>query len=165
MNVLATISVGWIVVPLLIAVILYDMRFMRIPNTLVVLFAIVALVSLPFSATWAEVLWRICAALAVFIASMMLFMTRLMGGGDVKLLTAFTLLIPISALPLFGVILSLSIFTSVAALYTIRRVTLGYPTRWLAISDRSGFPLGLGIGIAGIFFILFGPVLMRTIES
>ncbi|MHA6325839.1 A24 family peptidase [Roseivivax sp. CAU 1753] len=162
---LPAISVAWLVVPLLVAVILYDMRFMRIPNWLVTLFVIVALVSLPGSVGWSELAWRLVAAVAVFAASLLLFARRLMGGGDVKLMTALTLLIPVDALALFAVILSLSIFASVAALYLTRRGAGTRPTRWRAISDRTGFPLGLAIGLAGIVFVLFGPALMRMIAG
>ncbi|WP_417208469.1 A24 family peptidase [Antarctobacter sp.] len=159
MTLLFEVSVGWLVVPLLLAVIAYDMRFMRIPNWLVTLFVIVAVVSLAFSVTWVELLHRLFAATAVFLVSLLLFAARLMGGGDVKLLTVLTLMIPVSALSLFGVIFSLSIFASVATLYVMRTVNSGARTRWKAISDRRGFPLGLAIGIAGIVFALFGPTL------
>lgn len=160
MSALHTISINWLTVPLFLAVILYDMRFMRIPNWLVALFVIVAVVSLPFSTGWIDLLWRLVASATTFLVCLLLFARRLMGGGDVKLLTVLALLIPVSALPLFGVILSLSIFVSVAAIYTARRLTQGKPTRWRAISDRKGFPLGLGIGSAGIVFVLIGPMLL-----
>ncbi len=165
MNSLPVISVGWLVFPLLMAVIAYDMRFMRIPNWLVALFVIVALVSLPFSVSRIELMWRLVAGAGVFLVSLLMFARRLIGGGDVKLLAVLTLLIPVSALPLLGMILSLSIFASVLALFLIRRAMLGRPTRWLAISDRSGFPMGLAIGVAGIIFWLFGPNLMRMIAG
>ncbi len=165
MSVPFEVSVAWLILPLLMAVILYDLRFMRIPNWVTTLFAIVALASLPFSVTSTELLWRLAAATVVFLVSLLLFARRLMGGGDVKLLTILPLLIPAAALPLFGIILSVSIFGSVAALYTARRTMQGRSTRWLAISDRTGFPLGLGIGLAGIVFVLFGPSLMQMIEG
>ncbi|WP_138935025.1 A24 family peptidase [Roseovarius arcticus] len=165
MNAPPVISVGWLVIPLLLAVIAYDMRFMRIPNWLVTLFVIVAICSLPFSVSWIELKWRLIAGAGVFLVSLLIFAQRLIGGGDVKLLTALTLLIPVCALQLFGMILSLSIFASVLALFITRRAMLGRPTRWLAISDRSGFPMGLAIGVAGIIFWLFGPNLMRMITG
>ncbi|MDD9719730.1 prepilin peptidase [Sulfitobacter sp. PR48] len=150
------IPVAWLVAPLLIAVILYDLRLMRIPNVLVGLFLIVALVSLPLTEPLSEILWRLLAALAVFGAGLALFAARLMGGGDVKLMAALTLLIPTAALPVFGLLFSVGIVLGVLGLMVMRRLADRNQTRWHSLREHGRFPLGLSIGMAGLVFATFG---------
>lgn len=157
-----SLPVGWLLAPLLVAVILYDLRFLRIPNLLVLLFAVVALVSVPLSVPLDEVLWRLLAAVLVLLAGFALFALRLMGAGDVKLMAVLMLLVPVSGWAIFALLFSLSIFLGTALLMGLRRATATRQTRWLSLQDHSRFPLGLSIGIAGLAFLALAPHLALT---
>ncbi len=160
MDTLPEFSAAWVMVPLLAAVILYDLRLMRIPNGLVLLFLAVAVGILPFALPLDALLWRVAIALGVLAIGLALFATGLMGGGDVKILSVLMLLIPPSALPAFGVLLSIGVLVGIIGLSVARALAKGKPTRWRALWDRKRFPLGLGIGMAGLSFIWAGPWVM-----
>ncbi|WP_370399727.1 A24 family peptidase [Sulfitobacter sp. JB4-11] len=155
------IPVAWIVVPLLLAVILYDLRFMRIPNALVVLFGAVALASVPFQIGLEELLWRLGIAAVVFCGGLILYARRMMGAGDVKLLSTLMLLIPVEGVQAFSMMLSLSILVGVGTWMLVRQIRAGRPTRWRSLQKQGRFPLGLSIGSAGLVFVLFGPEALR----
>jgi prepilin peptidase CpaA len=157
------LPVSWLMVPLFVAVIVYDLRFMRIPNRLVLLVCVIIAVSLPFSVPLAEIGWRLVAAAVVFVLAVTLFALRLMGGGDVKLLTALTLLIPTQSLAVFALLLSVGIFVGIAGLYLLRRATRGLSTNWRSLQDHSRYPLGLSIGLSGLAFAMFGANLTAMI--
>lgn len=157
------VSAAWIIVPLLLAVILYDLRFMRIPNRLVILFAVVALVTAPFQIGFEEMLWRLGVAAAVFAGGLILYARRMMGAGDVKLLAVLMLLIPIEGMQAFSMMLSMSILLGVAAWIVVRRVRGAAPTQWRSLQQQSRFPLGLSIGMAGLVFALIGPQAVQGI--
>lgn len=156
------IPVAWLVGPLLMAVILYDLRLMRIPNVLVGLFLIVAVVSLPLTEPLSEILWRVLAALVVFGAGLALFAARLMGGGDVKLMAVLVLFIPTAALPVFGLLFSVGIVLGVLGMVVLRRMADKSRTRWHSLRENGKFPLGLSIGMAGLAFVTFGDTLGRA---
>ncbi len=153
------ISAAWLLAPLLVAVILYDLRFMRIPNVLVKLVLIVAVVSLIPALEVPELIWRTVAAAVVFAVTLTLFALRLMGGGDVKLLAVLTLFIPTGALAHFALIFSVGIFAGVAILKALRVGLRHRETNWRSLQDHTRFPLGLSIGMSGLAFIVLGPLL------
>jgi prepilin peptidase CpaA len=157
------LSTAWMLVPLFLAVILYDLRLMRIPNWLVLLFAIVALAVVPFSVSWEETLLRAGIALAVLLIGLVLFALGLMGGGDIKLLAVLMLLVPPPALPVFGLMLSAGIVVGIVALGIVRQIAKGRAGGWRAVWDRKRFPLGLGIGLAGLAFIFTGPSVIAAL--
>ena len=157
------IPVIWLMIPLFLAVMLFDLRQMRIPNALVLLVLVIAAVSLPLSVSLTEFGWRLLAAGIVLILGVSLFALRLMGGGDVKFLGALTLMIPTDQLAIFALLLSAAIFAGVAALYLARRAVSGSATRWRSLEDHSRYPLGLSIGLAGIGFALVAPILTGAI--
>ncbi|MDO9487173.1 MAG: prepilin peptidase [Sphingomonadaceae bacterium] len=82
---------------LLAAAALGDARRLTIPNWLC---AAVAVLALPYwwasgAAFWPAFAWQVAFALAVFTALAALFAFGLMGGGDVKLLAALALWLPV----------------------------------------------------------------------
>ncbi|SFE10992.1 prepilin peptidase CpaA [Sulfitobacter brevis] len=153
------LPVSWIIAPLLVCVILYDMRFMRIPNRLVLVILVVAVGSLAFSVSLEQIVWRAAAAAVVFVFGLTLFALRLMGGGDVKLLAVLTLLIPTDALAVFALVLSVGIVAGVVLLMVLRAALKNRETGWRGIEDHSRFPLGLSIGLSGLAFLALAPSL------
>lgn len=159
-----SISVGWLLAPLFIAVILFDLRVMRIPNRLVALIAVVAVAVLVLDVAWDEALLRLAVAGAVLLIGLVLFALRLMGGGDIKVLTVIMLLIPTDTLPIFGLLLSASIFVGIAIMGIARALAKGHQTRWRSFWDRRRFPLGLPIGMAALAYLFMGQTLVKFIQ-
>ncbi|WP_343348266.1 prepilin peptidase [Sphingomicrobium sp. XHP0239] len=87
-----------------------DVQTRRIRNWIVLVTAVGALlfwwsIGLPL---WPDAALRVATAMAVFIVCYVLFLMRLMGGGDVKLATALALWFPWAAMIQFLVIMSLA---------------------------------------------------------
>jgi Flp pilus assembly protein protease CpaA len=93
---------------LMILAALEDIRTRRIPNWLTG--SVAALYPLYLIATPASVAWpsALGAALAVFLAGWALFARGILGGGDVKLITAVTLWAGLEHLALFAAVTSLT---------------------------------------------------------
>ena len=86
-----------------------DLRARRIPNTIPVLVIALFIVVLAFTPDLREVWhWRLASFSIAFIVGFILFATRIMGGGDVKLFAALALWHPLSDLG------ALAILTAVA---------------------------------------------------
>ena len=130
---------------------------MRIPNKLVLLFGVVALVALPFQIPLEEALWRSGIAAAVFVGGLVLYARRMMGAGDVKLLAVLMVLIPVADVRSFTLLLSLCILSGVGAWVITRKLRGNAPTRWRSLQPQGRFPLGLSIGMAGLVYMLAGP--------
>lgn len=135
--------------PILVAVAYCDLRFMRIPNVLSVLilaiFVTASLIDPPD-----DLLARIAVAAAVFGLGFTGFCFRMLGGGDVKVLSALMLFVPLHSLGLFAYIFSAAMLVGIAAILTLRRLPLAADHRWKSISGSTRFPMGVSIALAGI---------------
>ncbi|MCV2865628.1 prepilin peptidase [Albidovulum sediminicola] len=137
------------VAPVMVTAAWFDLRFLRIPNVLsLILLAAFVLFALAFPP--ADLLWRLLVAGAVFAAGMVGFHFRLFGGGDVKLLSALMLLIPVWSLGLFAHVFSLSMFAGIAAVFTMKRIPVFAGTGWASMRPGRQFPMGVSIGLAGL---------------
>lgn len=123
-----------------------DLRSMRIPNHLPLLVTLAALiVALPHTPT--EALLRLLSMLVVFTVCLTLYARHVMAGGDLKLLSALALWIPIPELPEFAVMLALA--GGAQGL-----VVLGW--QWVVRSPaasaviRPRMPYALAIALAGL---------------
>lgn len=95
-------------VTLLLAAAVTDLRWRRIPNWLTAGLAAlypVYVLTAPAAVPWPS---SLAAAAVVFLLGLVLFARRLLGGGDVKLITAATLWSGIAYLPLFAAVTSLA---------------------------------------------------------
>jgi prepilin peptidase CpaA len=120
-----------------------DLARFRIPNLLTAALAVAALV-LAFPASGGEALARAASFAVVGAAALGLYGARALGGGDVKLLAATALWIPLSGLPLF--LEALAFAGGVQALFTLGARRLAGPG--LAVR-RVRMPYGLSIAAAG----------------
>lgn len=146
----------FLIAPLLLAAIYFDLRYLRIPDlisvALIVVFAVYAIVATPD-----DLLTRISVAAGVFALGFLAFAARLVGGGDVKLLPALLLFIPVQGLILFANVFSLSLLIGVAIIVALRRTGLAAASGWKSLSQPRAFPMGLSIGLAGLTY----PILAR----
>ncbi len=135
--------------PILIAVAYCDLRFMRIPNVLSVLIvAIFVISSLIYPSD--DLIARITVAAAVFALGFTGFCFRMLGGGDVKILSALMLLVPLHSLALFAYIFSAAMLVGIVAILAVRRLPLAVGHGWKSISGSTRFPMGVSIALAGI---------------
>ena len=135
--------------PILVAVAYCDLRYMRIPNVLSVLILAIFVVS---SVVYppVDLLARIVVAATVFGLGFLAFCARILGGGDVKILSALTLLVPLHSLGLFAYVFSAAMLVGIAAILTLRRLPMAADHGWKSISGSTRFPMGISIALAGI---------------
>lgn len=93
---------------LLIAAGAFDARTRLIPNWISVALAVVAVFDRVFVADWATVVDGVAAAAIVFAAGAVAFHVGVLGGADVKLMTAVSLATGFTVLPMFVVLTALA---------------------------------------------------------
>lgn len=135
--------------PILAAVGYYDLRYMRIPNTLSLIGLALWVLSLVVFPP-VDLFARFAVAGIVFAIGFTGFFFRLLGGGDVKILTVLMLFIPVSTLAVFGNVFSVSLVLGVAFVLTARRVPALAHVPFKSLSPNAGFPMGISIAMAGL---------------
>ena len=137
--------------PIMVAVAYFDLRFMRIPNSLTLItlgiFVIVALL-FPPADLWA----RLGIAGLVFVLGCVGFASRLIGGGDVKILSALMLAVPANGVAVFANVFSVSLIAGILVVLTLRRIPQSSSWGWKTFGGSHKFPMGLSIAMAGLAF-------------
>lgn len=144
--------------PVLIAVGYCDLRYMRIPNTLSILAVaifVLSVVVLPPP----DLPARLITSGLVFAVGFLGFCFRILGGGDVKILAALLLFVPVSSLLIFANVLSVSLLLGVSLIVGLRRLPTAAESNCKAISTTSGFPMGISIAAAGVLHPLVMTIL------
>ncbi len=135
--------------PLMAVMVWTDLRYMRIPNWLV-LAALVLAAGLALTGLMPQIGLRLIAAAVMLAIGLALFAMRMMGGGDAKILAALMLFIPPAALPEFAMLLSAMMLVGAALVFGMRRVA-GHPeSTWVSLRASRRYPLGLSIGAAAM---------------
>jgi len=135
--------------PVMVVAAWSDLRHMLIPNVLsLILVGIFVLFSLAFPP--ADLQWRLIVAGSVLVVGMIANYLHLFGGGDVKLLSALMLLVPVPTLVTFTHVFSLSMLFGIAVILTLRRIPAVAATGWPAFRPGRHFPMGVSIGLAGL---------------
>lgn len=147
--------------PILVAVAYFDLRFMRIPNSLTLItlgiFAVVVLLSPP-----ADLWLRLGIAGLVFALGCVAFAFRLIGGGDVKILSALMLAVPVNGIAVFANVFSASMIAGIVVVLTLRRIPQSTSWGWKSFAGSKKFPMGLSIAMAGLAFPLVALTLQGT---
>jgi prepilin peptidase CpaA len=126
-----------------------DVRSFRIPNLLSVLLALGA-VAVHAPADWAEALSRLGSLLMVSGLAGVLWLRGMLGGGDLKLLAACALWMPLPALGLFAFVLGWAgALQGIGALILMRRTLRAGP---VAARHAHRMPYGLSIAAAGLIW-------------
>jgi prepilin peptidase CpaA len=135
--------------PVMVTAAWSDLRHMLIPNVLsLILVGIFVLFSLAFPPE--DLLARLMVAGSVLVLGMGANYLGLFGGGDVKLLSALLLLVPVPTLVTFAHVFSVSMLLGIAAIMLLRRVPMLAATGWPAFRPGRHFPMGVSIGMAGL---------------
>lgn len=138
----------------------WDLACFRIPNRLTLgmalLFPLAALL-VPAQVAWG---WHLAAGIGVFVAGAGLFALGMMGGGDVKLMSAATLWLGLPNLGSFMLLVSLVGAALTIALLGLRTLPLeGWRQRPAVLRPQAGIPYGVAIAIGGILLVGCLPLL------
>ncbi|MGV8988930.1 MAG: prepilin peptidase [Cypionkella sp.] len=148
----------FLLAPILLAVAYFDLRFMRIPNVIcmiaLALFLACALMFPP-----PDLLARFGSALAVLTLGVLAFAFRLIGGGDVKFLSALMLFVPTSALVIFANTFSAAMLIGIVLILGLRRIPATSSWGWKSFGGSKKFPMGLSIALTGLAFPIAALVL------
>lgn len=94
---------------------------------------------------WPDMAWQIGLAIAVFALFAVFFALGAMGGGDVKLLTALALWLPM--VPMLNLLLIMSVLGGVLTI-----IMLGLH-KWRQAEGRPEIPYGIAISLAGLWVL------------
>ena len=97
---------------------------------------------------WPDVAIRIGTALILFVLFAILFMLRMMGGGDVKMIAALALWLPFPALMAMLTVMALA--GGVITLFLVIR------QRWRPNAERPDVPYGVAIAAGGLWVVANG---------
>jgi prepilin peptidase CpaA len=151
-----------VAIALLVVAAYSDIKTFRIPNVLVAAIAALAIVRLILIGNPVTGIFSVGVAVFVFLIGSLLFSRGLVGGGDVKLLTATILLIRYRdmfeffvLMSVVGALLSIAVMLihSYLPLYAGPRLAARLPVSRLPV------PYGVAISVAGIVTLLLQPSL------
>jgi prepilin peptidase CpaA len=136
-----------------------DLTRRRIPNALAAAVAALGLVRILLTGDITAALYTIAASGAVFVATFLLFWRGLLGGGDVKLMSATALVVGYPDLPAFlfvmsvcGALISLAVLASHK--FAARCATASSVQQPQDPPAKLTVPYGVAIAVAGIFTLL-----------
>ena len=146
--------------PLMAATAWYDLKFLRIPNWLVLavlcVFLVAGLWGLPFE----SFLWRLLAGATVLAAGFALFAAGLIGGGDAKMAAALTPYVAAEDVPALLLLYAAVTLALLLVLRLAMQLARHRPTGWRAVDQYARparervFPLGLVFAIAITLYLL-----------
>ncbi len=145
--------------PILFAVAYFDLRYMRIPNALVLMAIALFLAMAPFLA-WPELGLRFLAAVTTLVIGFALFAMGLFGGGDAKMMAALMLFVPSQTLVLFGYGFSFAMIAGIGLILLLRAIPVLTGSGWVSLQQRGTFPMGISIAMAG----LLHPVVIASVN-
>ncbi|AZV78010.1 hypothetical protein EBB79_08970 [Parasedimentitalea marina] len=134
--------------PLLVWMAWQDLRELKISNRNVLLILAIFVLAAPML-DLPEILSRLLAFCLVFAIGLVLFATRIIAGGDVKMLSVVTLLIPSDTVQSFALYLSATLLCMVVILAALQRSQNGLKNRWAAL-QQIGFPMAPSISLAAL---------------
>jgi len=135
-----------------------DIKSLRIPNKLAIAVAILGVFRLLVIGDLNTAIYTIGASAMVFIVTFLIFWRGILGGGDVKLLSATVLLVGYHDLLSFLLIMSIcGAFVSLAVLFirNLLPLWLGPRLAVLVSTARLVVPYGVAIAAAGTVTLLF----------
>lgn len=131
-----------------LSIIYFDLRFMRIPDRLsLLLLGLFAAQCVAFGFP-ADVWMRLAVCLIVFGLGFVAFGARMLGGGDVKIMTALALFVPVHALAHVALTLSATLLLGTGVVVAVRWVNPAW-SGW-SFLRTSRMPMGVSIGAAAL---------------
>ena len=131
-----------------------DLKFMKIPNILSVLLALVFIVSGVFLLPFDDYLWRILIGLTAFFVGFLIYLGGVIGGGDIKLIAAMLPFVAPADMLAFAFLISVLSLAGVAAHRLIGKLGLA-PNGWLSWQDGKKFPFGFTLAGSLMYYLVF----------
>ncbi|MEE9454837.1 MAG: prepilin peptidase [Paracoccaceae bacterium] len=132
-----------------------DLKYMLIPNILVIIMAAAFMIIAPIFLPFDVYLWRILAGAIVLTVGFILFSIGGLGGGDAKFAAAMIMFVDQTMFIPF--LLTFALFTLLAVILhkLIKFLPFARPitSSWESWTNRKKFPLGFGMGGALITFL------------
>lgn len=135
--------------PVLCAVAYCDLRYMLIPNRLVLAAVALFVVTAPLVGT-PEAMIRLVVAALVLAVLAAGFALRLVGGGDVKMLAALFLFIPSGTYGIFGLTFAAAMVLGISFVLLLRRTPVIRELDMVSLQTPGTFPMGIAIAGAGL---------------
>ncbi len=132
-----------------------DLRYMKIPNMLVlamaVAFLVIGAIFLPFDVY----LWRLLGGFIVLVAGFVLFSLGVMGGGDAKFAASMALFVDRNEVLPFLFILSVVTLLAVLSHWILGKLKFARAITgsWDSWTVKKKFPFGFGMGAALIYYL------------
>ena len=140
--------------PVLLAVAWFDLRYLRIPNWLVLTALALYVATIPFIG-WEEAALRLLAGAVVLALGTVSFAFRLFGGGDVKMLAALMLFVPSQGYVLFGYTFAASMLLGISLILLMRRTPGVRDLNLASMKAVGAFPMGVSIAGSGLALPFF----------
>jgi prepilin peptidase CpaA len=123
---------------LMAGVIWYDLKFMRLPNLLVLMLVVVFAATVAWTLPLAVLGVRVGVGLAVLVLGAMANAAKLLEGGDVKVLAALVLFFPSEQLLAFAFTLCICMIVGIVALVMLRHILRGKGATWRGLQEGGG---------------------------
>lgn len=137
------------IAPILVLVAYFDLRYMRIPNVLVLVALAIFVLTAPMIGLQ-EAGLRLLAGVVIFAIGAGTFAMGWFGGGDVKMLAALMLFVPSQTYYLFAFNFSAALLLGIAFILTMRAAPWMERTDFKGIRASGQFPMGISIAGAGL---------------
>ena len=139
--------------PFLVLAAASDLTRLRIPNWVSLVAIGVFVATLPMAGLQ-EAGLRLTVAGVTFSIGFALWMLRMFGGGDVKLLSCFLLLVPSTDVLPFLQLFAVSLAIGLATVVGMRRSGAFAGRGWVSMQAEGQFPMGISIALAGIGLVI-----------
>ncbi len=136
-------AAGGVFLLLVVAAACFDALKYTIPNTISIALAVLFIVIAAFRVEDIAVLEHLGAGLLVFCVGILAFRFSILGGGDIKLLSAIALWVGLNLLPVF--IIAVALFGGILALFLLAsRHLMGWAVRaqWISFEPPAVFRPG-----------------------
>ncbi len=153
----------WTLVPLLAIVCAAarsDLRHLRIPNSHVLVVLALFVLTAPFLPGWSELGARLLAAAIAFAVGFVLFVLRLFGGGDVKMLPAILLMVPSDNQLVFLQLFAGSLLVTSLGALALQRLPAAQRLGWQSVRTAGHVPVGVAMAgaVALLALVRLGPL-------
>ncbi len=131
-----------------------DLKFLKIPNILSIMlaisFVIVGIFVLPFE----DYLWRLFVGVAAFVIGFVIYLSGIIGGGDIKFIAAMLPFVAPDDLLAFAFLISIMSLAGVASHRLVGKLKLA-PEGWKSWNTGRKFPFGFSLAGALFYYGVF----------
>lgn len=154
--------------PLMAATAYLDLKFLKIPNWLVLAVLAVFLITGFWGLPTEIYVWRLIYAAIAIVIGFGLFAVGAMGAGDAKMIAALVPFIVPGDIAIVLVLYTATTIVMLAGLYGVKMISSGRETGWLALDQfqkpaaRRMFPMGLIFATTvAIYLALYARMLLE----